>query len=220
MKINNQNSQYNIQFGSKKFPRYLYHLTSNANYKSIIEDGFINKTGTPNLHIEKGIYFLELTNFFKYWGTNKSWGYDDLQRIILRHIVKWINVANSEKAELVILKIPTSKLNRQNLSVRSLNRLFSFEDSNKNFDQASSKLQNHLKGKTPAIEAPLYKMRKEAIEYIYSENISVENVEQIGNTIHVPSLRENIKFRINPVKCIMQSLLKGTPEEKGLTLMK
>lgn len=220
MQINNQPQQYNIGFRSKKIPRNIYHLTSYANYKSMLEDGFISKSGKPQHHIEDGIYTLELPNFLKCWGPNKDWGYDDLQKQILRHIVKWINVGDSGKSELVILKIPTAKLDNQKLSVRSLNKLFGFEESNKSLNDVSSKLQTHIKGSTSAKEAPLYKMRKEAIEYIYKDNIPVEDVEQIGNIVNIPSLRKDTRFAENPVKFIMESLLAGTPEANNVALLK
>lgn len=209
-------TQNNQNFQSRKIPRYIYHLTSNENYNSMLKDGFINKEGMPRLYIEKGIYTLELSNFFKFWGKNKDWGYDNLQSMILRHIVKWIATSEPEKSKLVILKIPTSKLDTQKLSIRSLNKLFNFVDNHDYIIEASEELQTHLKGKTPATEAPLYKMRKEAIEYIYNENIPMKNVEQIGNIVNIPSLRKNPKFILNPAKFIMQALLSGTPEFKAL----
>lgn len=220
MQINNQPQQQNINFGSKKVPRNIYHLTSNANYKSMLADGFISKSGNPNYYIEKGVYALELPNFFKFWGQNKDWGYDDLQRTILRHIVKWINTGDSAKSELVILKIPTAKLDKEKLAVRSLNRLFNFVEANKGLNKASEELQSHLTGNTPAEKAPLFKMRKEAIEYIYKDDIPMEDVEQVGNIVNIASLRKDAKFRDNPVKFIMESLLKGTPESNGVDLIK
>ncbi len=216
----NQLQQNNPGFGnSRKIPRYIYHMTSKANYESMLNDGFI-KLGESKLHIDKGIYAFDLCNFFKRWKKDKDWGYDDLQRAILRHIVRWFQSASSGKGDLVILKIPTSKLDSDKLFVRSMNRLFKFEESQESFNELSFSLQKHLRGCTPAKEAPLYKRRKEAIEFIYKDNIPLENVQRIGNIVNIASLRKNAGFGVNPVKFIMQSLLEGTPESKGAELLK
>lgn len=220
MNITNQLQQNNIEFGhSRKIPRYIYHMTSKANYESMLRDGYI-KTSDYKLHVDKGIYAFDLPNFYKRWGINKDWGYDDLQRIILRHIVKWTNSAQSGSSDLVILRIPTSNLDIDKLSVRSLNKLFSFEQTETFFRNLGPKLQEHLAGNTPAREAPLYTRRKDAIEFIYKDNIPIENAEQIGNIVNVAELRKDDKFTANPVKFIMQNLLAGTSEVKGANLMK
>lgn len=212
--------KYNPEFGSKNFPRYIYHMTSKANYESMLRDGFI-RTGENKLHVDKGIYAFDLMNFFKCWGKpHKDWGYDDLQRIILRHIVKWFNSTMPQKSELVILKIPTSKLDQDKLFVRSMNKLFKFEESEQKFHDIPYSLQEHLAGKTPACEAPLYKMRKEAIEFIYKEDIPLQDAEPIGSIVNVPSLRKDAGFGINPVNYIMRTLLAGTPEARYAEMLK
>lgn len=220
MKINNELTPQNIEFSSKKIPRNIYHLTSYDNYQSMLNEGFIRKEGVPRLYIDQGIYALELSNFFKFWGKNKDWGYDDLQDMILRHVLKWVNTVDPKNKELVILKIPTSKLDPQKLFIRSLNKLFSFMDNHNYATEASDELKEHLLGKTPAKKAPLYKMRKEAIEYIYNENIPINDVERIGNIVNIISLRKNNIFPPNFVKSIMEALLHGTPESNNLKLLK
>lgn len=219
MNIENQLHNNNPVFGTKKVPRYIYHMTSKSNYDSIIQHGFI-KMSEQHLHVDEGVYAFDLINFFKRWKTHKDWGHDDLQRTILRHIVKWFKSFKNKEDELVILKIPTSKLDKEKLFVRSLNRLFKFEDSKLKFRDIPYSLQEHLSGNTPACEAPLYKRQKEAIEFIYKDSIPLKDTERIGNIVNVPSLRQNIRFDINPVKLIMESLLEGTQEGKGANLMK
>ena len=212
--------KYNPEFGSRKIPRYIYHMTSKANYDSMLKDGFI-RTGETMLHVDKGIYAFDLMNFFKCWSKpNRDWGYDDLQRIILRHIVKWMQTMDSRKNELVILKIPTSKLNQDKLFVRSLNKLFKMEESKQKFRDMPYSLQEHLQGETPACKAPLYKMRKEAIEFIYKEDIPIDSAEQLGSIVNIPSLRKKEEFTINPVNYIIRTSLAGTPEVKYAEMLK
>lgn len=207
---------YNPDFCRRKIPRYIYHLTSEANYNSMLKDGFARIT-EDKFFVEKGLYAIELSNFFKRWGKNKSWGYEDLQRALLRQVVHWFSSAGKGKGNLVILKIPTAKLDSDKLTIRSQNCLFENE---KCFNQVSGSVRNHLRGFTPSQEAPLYKRRKHAIEYIYSEDIPMKNIQRIGNIVNISDLRKDIRFGIHPVKFIMQALLEGTPELKGADLLK
>lgn len=212
----NQIQQYNTNFArSQKVPRYIYHLTSKANYDSILQDGFIKPTQNK-FFVKNGVYALELANFFKRWKINKDWGYDDLQYLLLRHIVKWMQFVQQDTNELVILKIPTSELDLSKLKIRCLNKLFKHEDE---FETLAPGLQSHLRGETPVSKAPLYKRRKNAIEYIYDGSIPVEKAKRIGNIVNVASLRKSPAFSLHPVKFIMQALLSGTPESKGAELL-
>lgn len=53
MNIENQLHNNNPVFGTKKVPRYIYHMTSKANYDSIIQHGFI-KMSEQHLHVDEG----------------------------------------------------------------------------------------------------------------------------------------------------------------------
>ncbi len=99
-----------------------------------------------------------------------------------------------------------------------MNKLFKFEESGQKISELAPSLQKHLRGDTPAKEAPLYKMRKEALEFIYKDDIPVENCQRIGNIVNIATLRKDLAFGVNPVKHIMQSLLSGTPEVNGTKL--
>ncbi len=218
MNITSQLQSNNTGFeGSKKIPRYIYHMTTKSKYESIMRDGFIKMSGSK-LNVEKGVYAFDLCNFFNCWGKHKDWGYEDLQRIILRHIVKWFSSAREGTSDLVIFKIPTANLDSEKLSIRSMNKLFKFEESGQKISELAPSLQKHLRGDTPAKEAPLYKMRKEALEFIYKDDIPVENCQRIGNIVNIATLRKDLAFGVNPVKHIMQSLLSGTPEVNGTKL--
>lgn len=206
-------AQTQQNFQRRKIPRYIYHLTSEANYNSILEDGAL-KPSYNKFFVDKGVYAIELSNFFKNWKKDRSWGYDDLQYSLLRKVVHWFSSSfNRNKGNLVILRIPTANLDTGKLTIRSQNKLFRHEE---DFHKLYPALREHLKGKTPANEAPLYKNRKEAIEYIYSDEISINNIQQIGNIVNIASLRKDIRFSSNPVKFIMQAALSGTPECKEL----
>lgn len=251
---------------SKILPRYLYHMTSKSNYKEIKQSGFL-KTVKPNLgEAPKGVYMLELTNFFKHWGKDFD-GENPLQGL-LSHVAK-----NTE--DVVILKIPTNNINAEKLKIRSLNRLLSISKQNEKAQlEIASKCSNNrynyvetelskldknklspteyrkvfesilaeaekkfplpenlgelcvpyskeiIKGSS-AKERKLFQQRKEAIEYIYPNDIPASSIEKIGevnidyNKLFSPE--ENIVKKV--IHEIYSKLLKGNPEKNATILL-
>ena len=108
-----------VKYGKHKVPRFIYHLTNKETYNKILQSGELKVA--QDAMLGEGIFTLELTNFFKHWRKNKSWSMDSLQKRLIHHTRKG-------KSELVILKIPTEKLDHNKLFVRSQNRLFSWAD--------------------------------------------------------------------------------------------
>lgn len=244
---------------SKAIPRFLYHLTTKANYESIMQSGFL-KTSRDRA-FGKGIFTTELTNFFKRWRRNPDWGAENLQSKLLEQAAKG-------SSELVILKIPTESLNIDNLKIRSQNKLFgeytkrkrqltqklkerhsvisgycaneliklnAQELSQKKYDilektiieKAIKKFpppeadirSSHLTVGIPAKERKLFQRRKEAIEYIYREDIPTSQIEKIGE-VNVDELRKTAEYdALRPMRSIFSALLRGTPQEKGALLL-
>lgn len=220
--------------GKHKIPRYIYHMTCKSNYKSMLCDGFI-KTSNDNLW-PKGIYTTELTNFFKHWRKNKL--NCSLQEELLDKVAKG-------NEDIVILKIPTAKLDSEKLVVRSQNKLFDWFCSGKMNDacsefkkvckqlskgdidkrrealkdiiakQESEAFAEHIIYGTPAKKANLFKQRKEAIEYIYLDDIPLTQAEKIGE-VNIEELKKTNEFDFcRPIRSIFMRLLRGTPEVKG-----
>ena len=228
--------------GKHKIPRFIYHMTNKSNYQSMLCDGII-KTSQDGL-LGNGVFTTELTNLFKRWRKCKSWRSKSLQEQLLRQVAKG-------KDEIVILKIPTSKLDSDKLVIRSQNKLFSWTFSDKAKDafeqiaqrvynealpngwlnkvreilkdiitkQESKKYAEHLTTGTPAKMSGLYKQRKEALEYVYLDNIPMSKVEKIGE-VNIAELRKTSEYDpIRPMRSIFTNLLKGTPEVKGAELL-
>ena len=61
----------------------------------------------------------------------------------------------------------------------------------------------------------IYKQRKSAFEYMYSNDISMENISKVGDVVLNASPQYNI---FCDGKAIMQSLIKNSPE-KGYTFL-
>lgn len=227
--------------GKHKIPRFIYHMTNKSNYESMLCDGII-KTSNDGL-LENGVFTIELTNLFKRWRKCKSWNNTSLQEKLIKQAAKG-------KDEIVILKIPTTKLDSDKLVIRSQNKLFSWANSDKAKEadtqiskikneacpndwrnkvreiikdiitkQESKKYAEHLTTGAPAKMSGLYKQRKEALEYVYLDNIPMSNVEKIGEA-NIAELRKTAEYDpVRPMRSIFTNLLKGTPEVKGAELL-
>ena len=241
---------------SSVIPRFLYHLTSKANYKSIVSSGVL-KTSKPESACNGGVFMLELTNFFKRWGTSKNWEGNMQKELLYR-------VGANDAGDVVVLRIPTKELDSSKLRVRSQDRLNTFVKLNNDSEEKLIKLQQdyieselgkldtsvlstdeyvkkcqeisekamkkfpfpedrlyvpiseHVISGAPVKERKLFQQRKEAIEYIYSDDIPASSIEKIGET--------NVENILLPAeKCSMRDifskLLRGTPEEKATLLL-
>lgn len=247
---------------SKVIPRFLYHLTSKANYQSIMTSGVL-KTNIPDA-IGDCICASELTNLFKRWRGDKYWEEGSLMERLIDYCAK-------ETDELVMLKIPTKQLDVDKLTIRSQNRCFKADkifqekskqrmfDRNKsmmeyyksemaklpasispeerthleqeiyktsrskhqypNLDDLFEAFESVIKKSFPAKERKLFQQRKEAIEYIYSEDIPTSQIEKIGE-VNVEELRKTAEYDpLRPIRSIFSALLRGTPQEKGALLL-
>lgn len=232
------------KYGKHKVPRFIYHLTNKSNYESMLNDGFIKMSKDDVMG--EGIFMTELPNLFKRWRKDKSWGNSSLQEELINQVAKG-------KDEIVILRIPTKKLNHDLLRVRSQNLLFNWylspkcdaainvaldimkkipKDKRKNWvtealqqikknlsKNNTNKADVHLTEGSPAKNSSLFKQRKEAIEYVYREDIPISDVEKIGE-LDVAKLRASSGYDpIRPMRSIFTNLLAGTPEVKGAELL-
>lgn len=227
--------------GKHKIPRFIYHMTNKKNYEAMLADGVIKPS--YDALIGKGVFATELTNLFKRWKNSSSWGFESLQEQLIRQVARGTD-------EIVMLKIPTAKLDTNKLVVRSQNRLFNWAFSDKGaaaFSQSSKKFNRmdgdnwlqkvrefykniikkqltndyaeHLTSGAPAKMSGLYKQRKEAIEYVYFDNIPISDVEKIGE-VNIKTIRKTAEYDpVRPMRSVFTKLLQGTPEVKGAELL-
>lgn len=218
--------------GKHKIPRYIYHITTQQNYRLIIYDGALKTSEDPLFR--EGVFAIDLINFFKRWKQSKDWNNSLLQADLIEQVRRF-------RDGLVILRIPTRNLDTDKLRVRSQNKLFSWIYSHENdiekiknsdrgnpivrlwnllYQTTSEKTANHLTHGSPAKQSSLFARRKEAIEYIYPEDISTDRLEKIGE-ISRDKLRSFLAAKEqNPIKNIFLELLKYTNERKGAELLK
>lgn len=212
MNIQTNIIQHNsVNFERRKIPRYIYHLTSDKNYQSILRDGFLRTTNECCIN---GVFAIEMDNFFKRWKYSGDWagGFtSSLQRKLIEYVTDW-----SQK--LVCLKIPTSALDTEKLFIRSQNRIYNpkkFQTDSK----ASLMLEKHICGDTPASQAKYYKAKKEAIEYIYEDDIPISLVEKCGD-VDIMKLRLSENYdRKKFIRSVFTTIFEGKPECKAAELL-
>ena len=103
------------KIGKHKIPRYIYHLTTQENYEKMKNIGFIIPKTSKGDSIE-GVFATELTNLLRNWSSLKI-GEQSL-------INKLLSMQKQRSDNLVMLKIPTNKLNAEDLYIRSQNNFF------------------------------------------------------------------------------------------------
>ncbi len=250
---------------SKIIPRFLYHLTNKANYESIMSSGVLRPSRDD--FFREGVFTTELTNLFKRWRRSPAFGGANLQSELLEQVAK-------NSSELVMLKIPTDRLNVDCIRIRSQKQFFrgaskycdllgqkeqelellkaqyiknemhKLYDSNLSVQEiqrmeAKIKLKadimflepsegeilrqipeaQHITAGASVKERKLFQQRKEAIEYIYPEEIPTSQIEKIGE-VNVDELQKTVEYDpLKPMRSIFSALLRGTPQEKGALLL-
>lgn len=204
-----------VHYGKHKIKRYLYHMTSEENYKKMLEDGRIRTS--EDFHFEsKGIFMTELENLAKHWRTSKEW--DELipenkDGVFLS--LGLLKQVSKNSKNVVCLRIPTGYMDHNSLKIRSQNKLC---------NRHLEKFKAHVVQGAPAKDANLYKQRKEAIEYIYQQDIPMDQVELVGMA-EVPQLSEESFItwsagkQKDVIKTFFLNLFKGQPEAKGIEAM-
>ena len=199
--------QNTLPKGKSNIPRYLYHLTTKDNYTSMLKDGCIKTS--PDVYAPaniNGVFMFGMINFIKRW-FNSGIIFNDIKlNFSLAHALFF--QAGNKDSQIVLLKIPTDKLNIKNLRCRAQN-LKHPEYHDQNGDLAVN--QKH------------YTRHKEAIEYIYTDTIPIKDVIKIGETntkiiTNEINSKKDIK-KLVPLELISE-LLQGQPEIKSVELLK
>ncbi len=208
--------QSGTRYGKHKVKRYLYHLTTETNYKNILKSGKINTSQDSYLDYE-GVFLTELENIGKYWRTSNDWNKalpKNKDGIYLS--LGLLGQVSKGTRKVICLRIPTKYLDHDMLKIRSQNKLCK--------SSLSEEIIPHIETGAPAKDANLYKQRKEAIEYIYQGAIPVEQIELVGMSdipkLSLKSLQTWTKDeQKNIVLNVFKKLFTGQPESKGLDAM-
>ena len=205
----------------------------------MVKDGVIKRS--PDALIGLGIFTKELTNLFKRWRKDTAWDNESLMETL-------INQVRKDEKDIVILRIPTSKLDKDRLKIRSQQKLFSSyssledpeitkpikaalnaipKEERKNWLDKAADLfvqtiggdTTHLRKGAPVGEHKRYEQNKEAIEYVYQNDIEMDKVEKIGE-VNIDEIESQPEYNPKkPLWSFFTNLLKGTPEAKGAELL-
>lgn len=186
------------KYGKHKIKRHLYHITTEENFKKILDVGYIKPSCDGMYFSLNGVFMVELQNLLKKWKSHSD--FDD------RHLgFELIKQIGNQSRKLVLLRIFTQNLKHYLLCIRSQNRLFG------QMKNKSSLVMNHAVNGAPAKDIRLY--NSEAIEYIYQTDIPLKEIELVGKADLNPISKElprdeQNQFALN----VFRKLFNGQPE--------
>lgn len=196
-------------------PKYLYHLTSENNYKKIMQSGQINMSKD----IMDGVYLFDMDDFQKNWITSPNYNNTGtMAQALLEHTLKF------EKG-LVLLKIPTACLDEDKFAIRPEDEVVEFVNSQhfRNlatvYAEKGGILNNKwelpkymVEGYSPS-DAKKFAQEGRAIEYIYKGNIDISKAG-VEKALEFPMLTRNIiwGFGKNDFAKLYDSFHKSTLE--------
>ena len=209
--INNSN---NVVFSSKKIPRYLYHMTTKTNAEKIKQSGFINLT-TDYLSGKQGVYLFEMQNFIRQWGGLSSGNKAPYlsKKTFFKHLLR-----KKPEQNISVLRIDTRNLDENKLFIRSQDILFDvaqkYESEYRPQNPILLERFPHLFNFDKAKNTKRYKSKRHSIEFVYTDKIQINNVEEIGNGI----LRTNTCRSKYTLLRFLKEILSNTNEAKHLKI--
>lgn len=237
-----------IRYGKHKVPRFIYHMTNKENYKKIMESGELRTSqdalfGEGIFTMELDNFFRRWRKD-KAWGKNSlqeslishtAKGESELvilkiptenldhNKLFIRSqntLFDWSSRCYNELSNACneIIKKHGDEFCGDTLAKEILEEI-----KIKIAELAKSKSKkgeiNHLQGETLAKQGNLFKQRKEALEYIYTESIPTQKIQKIGE-VNLDDIRKSSDYDVSrPIKSIFTKLLEGTPEVKGAELL-
>ena len=190
---------YNLPNGKHIIPRYLYHITDMEGFKGIQNRQKILRTPDYWSRSICGVFMIDLRNYTKRWATDCSLTGESFARDMLKQC------AHGDR-DLVIFRIPTEKLNKDDLIIRSQNRYFN--------DKNMKKHSYHTEYGANVREQSLFARRKEAVEYVYNGAIEMCDVEVLGVAKNYLRL-----LRQGGLKAVLSEFFKGQPEMQCVNLL-
>ena len=134
-----------------------------------------------------------MQNFVKNWGHDDAWNSKDfpepLYQALLDKIGSKYDILPLWLSQFVILKIPTKLLDKTKLRIRSQKTFFE-QLLAKDNNICNEEVKKHLSGEVLATESRKYNNKKEAIEYIYLDDIPIDKIEVLNDI--TPLMKEPI----------------------------
>ena len=195
--------------GKPDLPRYLYHMTTKQNYESILKSGKIHTSCDCSRSNLDGVFMFDMQNFSKRWANTVIQTPNakvNLGSVLLCKKIRDFEDA-SKGLDIVLLKIPTKGMDISKLRVRP--------------QQILTKNSQEILNGDSALYKSIYTSRKNAIEYIYENNIDTSHLEKVGTTtLKFESIDDLAKTAQASPFDILLNLVKGHPEEKCVRAFK
>jgi len=200
--------------GKHKLPRYMYHITTKSAYESMLKDGCIKPSQC--MDSSSGTFLFDMKNFTRFWRKTP-----DVVEQPRTTLLDWVGKTDSE--EIVMLKIPTKKLNAQTMRLRrqklcrygaggAAKAQEKFAADEHRFSHALEEMRYAMQGEDVS-KLPLYNQRKEAVEYIVPEEIPIENVTLLGQATPDKKTVQQAAKEMRDLPEFWLKLTEGTPEQ-------
>lgn len=165
-------------------PKYLYHMTSEDNYRKIMQDGILKKSNIDDL-----VYFSDIKNLI-----------NDSQKYNLENMLKWYsglhpqaNAPRFSNQKIVFIKVPVDSVGLDNITFRSVNVI----------NYADDKIERQAVTKDN-----LSRWKDYPLEFLYEQNVPTSKTSLV-NTVDIGSLNEE-----NIVKNFLEKMFKNSSEEE------
>ena len=210
--------------GKHKLPRYMYHITTEETYLSMLKDGKIK----PHECMDSaaGTFLFDIKNFTRFWRKTKNVA--EQPRTTLLSMVAG-KLGFQTKGNIVMLRIPSSELDARTLRVRRqdlcrsghgniLQEQENFMQNKFKFSDSLENLRYIMQGESIA-NVPKYNQRKLAIEYVTPQEIPIEKVELIGKANVSTEELDKAHWNMIDLPEIWKEMTKGKAEHKAFEYM-
>lgn len=210
--------------GKHKLPRYMYHVTTEEAYLSMLKNGKIKPAQCADS--SSGIFLFDIKNFTRFWRKTKDVAEQPRTTLLNEVVGKLLGQSNGN---IVMLRIPTKELNAQTLRLRrqklcrcghgniQQEQETILKDKYK-FSNALEGLKYIMQGENIA-KAPLYNQRKEAIEFITPNEILMDNVSLVGKANVNTEIVDKAHWAMQDLPNIWRAMTQGSPESKSFEYM-
>lgn len=227
--------------GKHIIPKYLYHITTSSSYGKIKSDGYLIPRKPNDCFSQEGVFAFELQNALKNWHKIPVRQEKDtllgllldITRNVKDMVILRIPTKDLNPEKLLIRsqnwyffpeeKFPQSQLDKISKYWEELGDIdygIKFKKIKELTTNIIDKLfpgkNSHRKNGSSVMEAPLYKKRGEAIEYIYTDKIPVAQVEKIGSADKAYFRNNNCTLNI---KELLLELFKNQKEQIAVEKM-
>ena len=210
--------------GKHKLPRYMYHITTEEAYLSMLKDGKI--IPSQCMDSATGTFLFDMKNFTRFWRKTKCVA-EQPRTTLLNEVVGKLGFQTN--GNVVMLRIPTASLDARKIRIRRQNicrcghgnmqqEAEAIMQDRFKFSNALENLKYTMQGENIA-NVPRYNQRKLAVEFVTPEEIPINEVSLVGKTSVNPEAISKAHWDMTDLPDVWKELTKGAPEHKAFEYM-